>query len=220
MSVGSNIRALAFKRRLKAIQSFVGAACLVALPFLGQLFLRQLSVITKQPLVATPWWFYVVCFWLAAVLLYVGTYLWKRAGHATQGAKGEAAIATLLHPLKAEGWRIQYGLRDRRVGDIDVSLISPTGKGFTIDVKSHGGQVRVRDRKLYRQYGKQSFPFEKDFLEQAKKQALVLQELKGLGSVTPMIVFSKATVAIKAPVAGVHVCNQAALVGLLQQLSR
>jgi len=33
-------------------------------------------------------------------------------------------------------------------------------------------------------------------------------------------VFSKATVAIKAPVAGVHVCNQAALVGLLQQLSR
>ena len=125
----------------------------------------------------------------------------------------------MLKPLKASGWIIEYGFRDPRVGDVDVYLIAPSGKAYTIDVKSHGGLVKSAKGKLYRQYDQQAAqPFEKDFLEQARKQAAVLQERKGLRAVTPAIVFSKAGVSVLNPVNGVYVWPSEKVIAQLQKL--
>ena len=218
MAAGSNIRQLAWKRRVMAIQYFAGAVVLACLPFMGKPLLQQLTPIA-QVTVVVPVWVYLLCFGAATLLVWGGLHLWKRAGHAAQGAAGESAVAALLKPLQASGWTIEYGFRDPRVGDIDVYLLSPSGKAYTIDVKSHGGLVKSARGKLYRQYGQQAAqPFEKDFLEQARKQAAVLQERKGLRSVTPAIVFSKAGVAVSNPVHGVYVWRSEKAVAQLLKL--
>ena len=202
---GSNIRKMALRRRFKAIQLFMAAALLACLPFAGKAFIQQLAVITKTAIVV-PAWIYVMCFSMAALALRGGVYLWKRANHADQGAKGEEDIATLLSPLTNEGWQIEYGIRDRRCGDIDIFLLSPKKRAYTIDVKSHKGQVRSQDGKLYRQYGQTSYPFEKDFLSQAKQQAIAMKDKKGFRFVTAIVVFSAANVEISAkPISNVYV---------------
>jgi hypothetical protein len=184
MAAGSNIRQLAWKRRLIAIQYWISAAVLVALPFLGNNLLQKFAPIAKVKL-TTPLWVYLLCFSAAALLVWGGLHLWKRAKHADQGAASESAVADVLNPLKAFGWTVEYG-----------------SKG-----------------KLYRQYGQQPpQPFEKDFLEQAKKQALVLKDRQKLKHVTPAIVFSKAGVSVANPVNGVYVWKSSNVVAQLQKL--
>jgi hypothetical protein len=218
MAAGSNIRQLAWKRRLIAIQYWISAAVLVALPFLGNNLLQKFAPIAKVKL-TTPLWVYLLCFSAAALLVWGGLHLWKRAKHADQGAASESAVADVLNPLKASAWTVEYGFRDPRVGDIDVYLIAPSGKAYTLDVKSHGGLVKSSKGKLYRQYGQQPpQPFEKDFLEQAKKQALVLKDRQKLKHVTPAIVFSKAGVSVANPVNGVYVWKSSNVVAQLQKL--
>lgn len=218
MAAGNNIRRLAWKRRVTAIQYWVGAAFFVVLPFLGNRLLQTFALAVKVKL-TTPIWVYPLFWALAAFLVWGGLHLWKRAGHADQGAAGESAVAALLNPLKASGWTVEYGFRDPRVGDIDVYLVAPSGNAYTIDVKSHGGLVKSAKGKLYRQYGQQAAqPFEKDFLEQAKKQAIVLKDRKGYRAVTPAIVFSKAGVSVANPVSGVYVWTGAKVVAQLQKL--
>ncbi|MBW4469048.1 MAG: NERD domain-containing protein [Stenomitos rutilans HA7619-LM2] len=175
---GNNIRKMALRRRFKAIQLFIATALLACLPFAGKAFIQQLAVITNTAIVV-PAWLYLVCFSMAALTLWSGLFLWKRANHADQGAKGEEDIAAMLTPLSSEGWQLEYGIRDRRLGDIDIFLLSPKKRAYTIDVKSHKGQVSSQDGKLYRQYGKKRYPFEKDFLSQAKQQAIAMKEQKG-----------------------------------------
>jgi len=191
---------------------------LVVLPFTGNFLLQKLAPIAKITFVV-PVWVYPLSFVAAALFVWRGLHLWKRAGHADQGAAGESAVAALLNPLKQSGWTVEYGFRDPRVGDIDAYLIAPSGKAYTIDIKSHGGLVKSAKGKLYRQYGQQApQPFEKDFLEQAKKQAIVLKDCKKLKRVTPAIVFSKAGVSVANPVSGVYVWTAAKVVAQLQKL--
>jgi len=217
MAAGSNIRQLAWKRRVTAIQYFVGAVVLTALPFTGNHLLRQLAPIARVTFVV-PVWVYPLCFCAAALLVWGGLHFWKRAGHADQGAAGESDVAAVLQPLKQSGWQVYYGIKDRRVGDIDVFLLAPSGKAYTMDVKSHGGFVRSKSGQLFRQYGKETHTFEKDFLVQARSQAAVMQDRRGLAHVTPAIVFSKASVAVANPVNGVYVWSKSKVVAQLQKL--
>ena len=148
-----------------------------------------------------------------------GIYLWKRANHADQGAAGEELIEKTLKPLKQRRWHIEYGIRHKRVGDVDVFLISPNGKAFTVDVKSHRATVIADGNVLYRLHGKTKTLFEKDFLAQAKKQAMAMKQLKKLEFVTPVIVFSDAQVTITdKSVARVYVMDRTKLVACLQKL--
>jgi Nuclease-related domain len=217
---GKNIRTLALRRRFKAIQLFVATAGLGYIPFLGNSFLHQLSLTTKT-VMALPAWTYLACFSLAILTLFSGLHIWKRANHADQGATGEEDIAAILKPLSNQGWQIEYGIRDRRLGDIDILLLSPNKRAYTIDVKAHKGQVRSQDGRLYRQYGQTRYSFEKDFLSQAKQQAIAMKEQKGLRFVTPIVVFSAASVEISAnPVSHVYVLGKETLLSQLRSLER
>jgi hypothetical protein len=217
---GKNIRKMALQRRFKAIQLLIATALLACLPFAGKAFVHQLALITKT-VVVMPAWMYLLCFSMAGVTLWSGLHLWKRANHADQGAKGEEDIATLLTPLSNEGWHLEYGIRDRRLGDIDVFLLSPKSRAYTIDVKAHKGSVRSQDGKLYRQYGQTRYTFEKDFLSQAKQQAIAMKDKKGLRFVTPIVVFSAAKVEVTAnPIAHVYVLGKENLLSQLRSLER
>jgi|SRR5579883_359561 len=212
MAAGSNIRRLAWKRRLKTVQCFFGSLVCSVLLFRVQTW--PLAATLHLPVLLLQ----AGLLLLVILLIGLGLYYWKRAGHAVQGAAGESAVAAALQPLQQSGWTVEYGFCDSRVGDIDVYLVAPSGRAYTLDVKSHGGLVKSVQGKLCRQYGQQQQPFEKDFLEQARKQAIVLKDCKGFRSVTPAIVFSKAGVAVANPVGGVYVWSCQKVVAQLQKL--
>lgn len=220
---GKNVRVLAFRRRIKAMQFFLATGGLLVLP-IGLYWLAQQLFVTVRlanaasiaPLV---FWLYPVCLAIAGYTGYRGVYLWKRANHADQGARAEEEIARLLESLKPRGWQIEYGVQDRQIGDVDVFLISPKGNAYTIDVKSHRGYVFAHQNQLYRKLGQTTVSFEKDFLSQAKRQAVVMKERRGLKFVTPVLVFSDATVKIMDnPIAGVHVLHRHNLLDCLHTL--
>lgn len=194
---GQHVRVMALRRRLKAVFFFGTAGFLVLLPAIVQA-------------VTLP--IFLICWVLAAAAVAQGRYVWRRANQADQGAAGEEAIAQTLMPLQQQGWQIEFGVVDRSVGDIDVFLVSPEGKAYTIDVKSHRGRVTSDGKQLYRR-GK---PFEKDFLAQAKRQAATIAKLRQLPFVQPMVVFSNAQVNLDQPVAGVYVVGRADLIRCLR----
>jgi Nuclease-related domain len=205
MRAGKNIRNLAWRRRVEAIQVWAVALLLAILPILlwGSL----------------PVWTYGVCWTLTIGLGWQGRSLWRRAGHADQGATAEETIASILAPLKPQGWQIEYGVRHPAVGDVDVVLRSPKGRTYTIDVKSHKGTVGHTHDALYRQYGPSRYAFEKDFLKQAKHQAVVIQKSQQVRFVTPLLVFANATVEISNnPVAGVYILSKDKLIQCLERL--
>jgi Nuclease-related domain len=226
---GRNIRALAMKRRLKAILSFMVAVLIVAMPFgMAKLIdvLRQpISVLTSHRLQTPPFhfpfYFYGLFVILAWGLTFNGLYLWKRANHADQGAKGEEDIAQILDPLIQQGWHIEYGMPLKNgLGDADIICISPQSRAYVIDVKSHRGEVSTDGKKLHRRRGHTIYSFEKDFLAQSMKQALHLRKAKKLRFVTPIIAFSQAKVSVPpGKVRGVYVVQKSRLKLLLQSLN-
>lgn len=223
---GRNIRLLAFTRRYKAISSFIGAGIMLYLPFP----LTQFANVIQKPLAEAnpdtvtsspiPPSFYVVCVVLAIGMIANGVFLWKRANHADQGAKGEEDTAHELKSLVHSGWQIEYGKRlGKSVSDIDIICVSPNNKTYVIDVKSHKGTVVTDGKKLYRRMGKTQYPFEKDFLSQVTKQALQVKKKTNTTFVTPIVTFSAAKVSITSgKVKHVHVVEQAKLASLLQSL--
>lgn len=195
---------MAQQRRLKAAKSLLLAGLCVVVPFF---------------IPAAPIWAYLGGFALAGLNFWQARSLLIRAKQADQGAAGEEEIAKLLAALKPRRWQIEYGIVERSVGDIDVFLLSPKGKAFTIDVKSHRGMVRTDGKQLYRQYGQDRKFFEKDFLKQAKRQALAIKELKQLRFVTPIVAFSSARVNVgKEPIEGVYVVGKQDLLNCLRSL--
>ncbi|MBW4420068.1 MAG: NERD domain-containing protein [Myxacorys californica WJT36-NPBG1] len=215
---GRNVRLLAFHRRTKAISLLGTSVALIALPFVATSFARNLLFLPSTKF-TLPIHVYLACFLFAVLVLIQAQYWWKRANHADQGALAEEEIAAMLDPLKDLGWHIEYGISDRRVGDIDIFLFSPKKRAYTIDVKSHRGKVCWNGRKLYRQYGRSQIPFEKDFLKQAKRQAVVMKQNRDSKFVTPLVVFSGATVLdISNPVQGVYVIGREKLLSCLQSL--
>jgi hypothetical protein len=97
--------------------------------------------------------------------------------------------------------------------------VSPGGKAYVIDVKSHRGEVWTDGKQLHRRMGSATYPFEKDFLDRAMKQAFQVKKKKGVSFVTPIVAFSEAKVSVPAgKLRGVYVVERARLLRLLQSL--
>jgi Nuclease-related domain len=177
---GQNIRELALKRRIKAISSFGTAGLVLFIPFFAsstlEKFLKPLSSLNssqQQSFSSLPISFYLLFLLLAVGLVTNGIFYWKLADRADRGAKGEEDTAQEMIQLEREGWQIEYGMRlGNRLGDADIVCTSPQNKSYVIDVKSHKGEVITDGKQLYKQMGKSTYPFEKDFLQVAMKQAL------------------------------------------------
>jgi hypothetical protein len=187
-------------------------------------FLKKISSLnssqTPSSTLHLPIAFYAFFIFVALGLIINGIYLWKRANHADQGAKGEEDIAQLMTQLKQEKWQIEYGMRlGNGLGDADIICISPRGKAYVIDVKSHRGEVTTDGTQLYKQIGKSTYPFEKNFLQQAMKQALQVKKQKNLNFVTPIVAFSNAQVSLPAEkLQNVYVVEKEKLIPLLKSL--
>ena len=224
---GQNIRELAFRRRLKAITSFVTAGSIIVLPLvLTKPFDRLLrQILSGNPSQAQSTLNFLPVFYIFLVLMALGLiangpYLWKGANHADQGAKGEEDIAQALSILESQGWQLEYGMRlGNGVGDLDVFCVSPNGKAFAIEVKSHRGEVITDGQELFRRMGNKKYPFEKNFIAQAMKQALKIKQHKNLDFVTPILAFSTARVSIQGDkFKNVYIVEKAKLVSLLKSL--
>jgi Nuclease-related domain len=224
---GQNICELAFKRRAKAVISFASAGFIIFLPFqlvrIFENFLKQLpSTNSSGPQFALnmPPMFYIFFAVLALGLAANGLVLWKQANCAVQGAQGEESTGLELSQLEQKGWCIEYGMQlNNKLGDADIVCISPQGKAYVIDVKSHQGKVTTDGKQLYRRVGNQNSSFEKDFVDQVMKQALQVKKQKNLKFVTPILAFSRAKVALPADnLRKVYVVEKAKLVALLQTL--
>lgn len=224
---GQNIRELAFKRRVTAIAAFAAAGFILFSPFLltriSETFLRQISSLENsqtQPSLQLPLAFYALFLIAAVGLITRGTFLWKRANHADQGAKGEEETAQEMFQLEQGGWQIEYGLRlGNRLGDVDIVCTSPRNKTYVIDVKSHRGEVIADGEQLYRRMGETTYPFEKNFLNQAMRQALQVKQQQNLNFVTPIVAFSSAKVSVPTgKLKNVYVVEKSRLVSLLKSL--
>lgn len=224
---GQNIRELAVKRRLKAIASFVSAGCVFLFPlFLVNAFEKLLKPLSSlnpshpQSSLNLPPTFYAMVVILPLGLVANGVFLWKRANRADQGAKGEEETAQEIGHLEQEGWQVEYGMRlGNRLGDADIVCISPQNKAYVIDVKSHRGEITTDGKQLYRRMGKTTYPFEKNFLDQAMKQALQVKKQKDLNFVTPIVAFSNAKVLVPTGKSNkVYVVEKSRLVSLLKSL--
>ncbi|MBD2097077.1 NERD domain-containing protein [Trichocoleus sp. FACHB-591] len=213
---GQNVRVMARQRRTKAVLAFSIASLWILLPWVLPWFLQFFF---PTIVLLLPGWVYLSCLVPAGFSYFQAQRLWSKANRADQGAAGEEAIATVLAPLQSEGWQMEFGVRDRSVGDVDVFLLSPQGRAYTIDVKSHRGEVQSDGKQLYRQYGRSQYPFERDFLNQAKRQAVAMKKLKRLTFVTPVVAFSQARVEVEQnPIAGVYVVGKQDLVRCLRSL--
>ena len=223
---GRNIRVLAFSRRFRAVYAFVGAGFIAYVPFaLAQVMAVFRSLFEESSpeaaeAISMPIVMYGVAIAFSIYLIYQGVHLWKSANRADQGAKGEEDVAIALRGLAAEGWQLEYGQRlGKGRGDIDIICVSPRGKTYAVDVKSHRCTVVTDGKKLYRRRGNQQYPFEKDFLAQVTKQALQVKKKRGVKFVTPIVVFSNGKVAIASnKVKHVHVVEKSQLAARLRSL--
>jgi Nuclease-related domain len=224
---GQNIREMALKRRVKAISSFGMAGLIVFIPFFAsstlEKFLKPIASLNSSQLQSSsslPIAFYLLFLLLAVSLVVNGIFFWKLADRADRGAKGEEDTAQEMIQLEGEGWQIEYGVRlGNRLGDADIVCTSPQNKYYVIDVKSHKGEVITDGKKLYKRMGKSTYPFEKDFLQVAMKQALQIREQKDFSFVTPIVAFSNAKVLVPSgKLQKVYIVEKSRLVSLLRSL--
>jgi Nuclease-related domain len=196
-----------------------------AMSKMADVLLKPLSALNphqnQAPPFQFPFYYYLLFVLLAWGLVFNGLYLWKRANHADQGARGEEDVAQTLTPLVQQGWQIEYGTPLKGgLGDADIICISPKNQAYVIDVKSHRGEVTTDGKKLHRRMGRSTYSFEKDFLAQSMKQALQVKKAKELSFVTPIIAFSQAKVVVPpGKVRGVYVVEKSRLASLLKALS-
>lgn len=149
-----------------------------------------------------------------------GQYLTKRAGDAKHGAKAETQVAALLPLLESRGWQVEYNLRIRKWGDVDVVLHSPKGNWYAIDVKSHGGTKVYESGRLRKCYGRNTYDFQEgDLISKVKGQASEVRCLKDTRWVTGLLCFTGGDVDIPGNNAGgVYVVAANDLVNTLLQL--
>jgi len=107
-----------------------------------------------------------------------------------RGRKGEGAVWYKLKELSDEYSVFQDIKLNSNAGNIDFAILGPGGV-YALEVKSHSGNVDFNGAELTHN-GK---PFEKDFLKQAKSEALQIHNfIKGKLNldiyVKPVIVFS------------------------------
>jgi hypothetical protein len=149
-----------------------------------------------------------------------GQYLTKRAGDAKRAAKAETQVAALLLPLESRGWQLEYNLRIRKWGDVDVVLHSPKGNWYAIDVKSHSGTKVYESGRLRKCYGRNTYDFQEgDLISKVKGQASEVRSLKDARWVTGLLCFTGGDVNIPGNNAGgVYVVAANDLVNTLLQL--
>jgi Nuclease-related domain len=224
---GQNIRNLALKRRLKAVNYFIAAGGIILIPFVlahtFENFLKPISSLNPsqpKPSFNFPPIYYILFIIIGLGLIANGAFLWKRANHADQGAKGEEDAGREMIQLEQEGWQVEYNMRlSGGLGDADIVCISPQNKAYSIDVKSHRGEVITDGNQLCKRVGKTTYPFEKDFLDRCMKQALQVKQQKNLSFVTPILAFSNANVSVPAgKLRKVYVVEKLKLVSLLKSL--
>jgi hypothetical protein len=213
-TAGQNVRQMAFRRRFQSLQAFVGAGILPLLVvFMFPVLAIGLGFIAAILIVA-------IAVFGALGFIFRGIDLWQAANRADQGAKAEEGVAEVLSPLATEGWEFHYGMRlDQGLGDADVVCLSPQKKTYVIDVKSHRGTVIFQDHRLHRRMGRTIYSFKKDFLQIVMKQALQVRDRNKVEFVTPLLVFTRAQLAVsQKKIRGVYVVTQENLVTKLQEL--
>lgn len=213
-TAGKNVRRLALQRRLQAIRAFLAAGGLpIMVVFMFPILAIGLGFIAAIVIVA-------IAAFGALGFIFRGIDLWQAANRADQGAKAEEKVADILSVLEPHGWQFEYGMRlDEGLGDADVICLSPQKKAYVIDVKSHKGTVIFQDHRLHRRMGRTIYPFKKDFLQLVMKQALQVREKKKIEFVTPLLVFTRAQIAVShKKIRGVYVIGEDDLVAKLQEL--
>jgi Holliday junction resolvase-like predicted endonuclease len=153
-------------------------------------------IISTLYFTAPPFYVYVLGVSSIGTFIVVGRSYWQGANRAAQGAKAEEDIGRDLASISQQGWQVEYGKMLNRGGDVDIICQSPRGKVFVIDVKSHRGTIIYDRSRLCRQMGRRVYPFEKDFLQQVKRQAVQVKEADNYRYVTPILVFSRANINI------------------------
>ncbi len=113
----------------------------------------------------------------------------KIADQFYRGGKGENVILSVLKELSSD-YNVVQDLNISNHGNIDFVVLGPSGI-FAVEVKSHYGDIGFDGQSLTNN-GKK---FEKDFLKQAKREAVELNKyLKEVLNkdffVQPMVVFS------------------------------
>lgn len=211
-NAGAHPRKLAWQRQLNAAKCFVLALGLAIAPCLAPSFPKL-----KIPVIVYP-----ICWSLAAYSALAGVKLWQRSRHAIQGATGEEQVAKVLASLAQQGWTIEYGVLMPGLGDVDVVLRSPRGKAFVIEVKSHKGGVEYSpERGLYRRYGKKTFQFEKDFIQQMTRQIHAVKNARQLSYVIAILVFTQAKIEFdERKQRGIYIVELHRLLKLLQALEK
>ena len=197
---GRNIRALAWDYRWQGAGSWaLAAGCLGVTAGLPILLKFSLAVPLHE-----------FGLRVGVVIFFRGSMLFRQAARADRGAKGEEAIAKILRQLPS-GWKTEFNRRVHGVGDVDVILTSPTGKTWTIDIKSQRGTIIDKQGKLYKVLGRNTYALKKDFIAAAKRQALLVRSMDNLRYVTPVICFSSAKVQIGSSIEGVYVISRSEL---------
>jgi Nuclease-related domain len=127
----------------------------------------------------------------------------KRQKLAEESGEDLLELSNMLESLEIEGWQFKYRvtLPKNKKKDIDVVAISPNGKYFAIELKSHIGDVFLnsKSKELRRQYGKnlESVPFEQDFFAQLNANARRLKTSNELqNKPQKILLFWRATVKI------------------------
>ena len=140
----------------------------------------------------------------------------KRAMGSDKEAASENAFGAILDSLP-EGNFVVHDFNPGK-GNIDHILIGPKGI-FTLETKSHAGEVTFDGNKLLRN-GK---PFEKDFIKQAWAKCFLVREILTHWGITtplsePVILFADAFVKVQGKAKGVEIASIEYLPKFLERL--
>jgi hypothetical protein len=203
---GKSTRAMAEERR--SLRKTIGLTAVGAVFLVGLAFVAYLLFAHPVPIAAAA----VVVFFL----FFVGRIdratvplmqeLFRREGHAIQGARAEEEIGALLDELAGNC----IVLHDVNIGtgNLDHLVFRNDGAVFLIETKSHHGKIIQQNGQLLRD----GFPLEKDFIGQTLKNVMWLKKfMKERLELEPwihaVIVFTDAHVEKHLVLKGVPVIN-------------
>ncbi|HVU28209.1 MAG TPA: nuclease-related domain-containing protein [Verrucomicrobiae bacterium] len=161
-AAGKSTREMAQKRRERRKNTGLKTAALIFATtaiLVAYLCFGHPAIITTVVLVILFW---ILTTKIDRIVLPEMDNLFKREGHALQGAQAEEEIGKLLNSLGVAAYQVLHDLRTDR-GNIDHLVFRKDGAIFLIETKSHHGRVRQKDGQLLLN-GK--FP-EKDFIGQS-----------------------------------------------------
>lgn len=140
-----------------------------------------------------------------------------------QNNQSDDAIGILLSDLQQQGWKMKYNLPIPNLGEVDVFLQSPNKNHFIVNFQSYRGEVFFDEGILKRRDWKGISHFEQNLLQQMMAQALAVQTMKRLRSVTPILCFSESTLSIETvnnKALDVYVVKKESLVRKLLRLNK